>query len=208
MLRGEIEALLEGIRNITPDAIHSLHAETLRLHHLVDDLYQLALSDLGTLTYRKEDINLAEVLKDSVESYNVKIVRKDIKLTINISQGSNILVFADAERLHQLFTSLIDNSLKYTDAGGELIIRLTCDAQAMLDFEDSAPGVPEGALDRLFDRLYRVEGSRNRSSGGAGLGMAICRSIVEAHEGTISAHLSPLGGVLIRVTIPVAGGCL
>ncbi len=109
--------------------------------------------------------------------------------------------------MHQLFGNLIDNSLKYTDAGGELIIRLTCsDGQATVDFKDSAPGVLDVELDRLFDRLYRVEGSRSRSSGGAGLGLAICRNIVEGHAGTIAAHPSPLGGVLIRVTISVAGG--
>jgi two-component system sensor histidine kinase BaeS len=207
VLRGEIEALLEGIRKITPDAIHSLHAEVLRLNHLVDDLYQLALSDLGALTYRKEDIDLAEVLKDSIESYGAELVRKDITLTKDISPGSKI-VFADAERLHQLFSNLLDNSLKYTDAGGKLVIRLTCsDAQAMVDFEDSAPEVPEGDLDKVFDHLYRVEGSRSRVSGGAGLGLAICRNIVEAHAGTISAHPSPLGGILIRVSIPVVGDC-
>jgi two-component system sensor histidine kinase BaeS len=69
------------------------------------------------------------------------------------------------------------------------------------------PGVPESELDKLFDRLYRVEASRNRESGGAGLGLAICRNIVDAHAGTISAHPAPLGGVLIRVTLPIAGEC-
>jgi two-component system sensor histidine kinase BaeS len=207
VLRGEIEALLEGIRNITPDAIRSLHAESLRLNRLVEDLYQIALSDLGTLTYRKEDIDLAEVLNDSIESYRADFVRKDITLTKDVSPSAKIIVFADAERMHQLFGNLIDNSLKYTDAGGELIIRLTCsDGQATVDFKDSAPGVLDVELDRLFDRLYRVEGSRSRSSGGAGLGLAICRNIVEGHAGTIAAHPSPLGGVLIRVTISVAGG--
>ena len=116
-------------------------------------------------------------------------------------------MFADRERLHQLFANLLENSLKYTDAGGKLIIRLSChDGQAAIDFEDSAPGVPEEELDRLFERLYRVEGSRSRTSGGAGLGLAICKNIVEAHDGTISAHQSPFGGLLIRITFPVTGG--
>ncbi len=208
VLRGEIEALLEGIRNTTPESIRSLHAEALRLHRLVDDLYQLSLSDLGTLTYRKEDIDLIEVLEDSIEPYFEKLARKDITLSKDISPGSKLIIFADAERMHQLFANLIDNSLKYTNTGGELVMRLTCrNNQAVIDFEDTAPGVPEEELDRLFDRLYRVEASRNRASGGAGLGLAICKNIVEAHAGTISAHPSPLGGVLIRITIPVGSGC-
>jgi two-component system sensor histidine kinase BaeS len=208
VLRGEIEALLDGIRDTTPEAVRSLHAEALRLHRLVDDLYQLALSDLGTLTYHKEDLDLAEVLRNSIEPYRAEFTRKGIKLSSDISNESEITVFADRERLQQLLTNLIDNSLKYTDTGGELVIRLACsNNQAALEFQDSSPGVPEDELDRLFDRLYRVEGSRNRSSGGAGLGLAICRNIVEAHAGTITAHPSPLGGVLIRVNLPATGGC-
>jgi two-component system, OmpR family, sensor histidine kinase BaeS len=208
VLRGEIEALLDGIRNTTPEAIRSLHAEALRLHRLVDDLYQLSLSDLGTLTYHKEDSNLVEILKDSIESYSTEFARNGITLTEEIAQGLQLIVFADRQRLYQLFANLIENSLKYTESGGVLIIRLAChNGQAAIDFEDSAPGVPENELGRLFDRLYRVEGSRNRTSGGAGLGLAICRNIVEAHAGTISALPSQLGGILVRITIPVAGRC-
>jgi len=209
VLRGEIEALLEGIRSTTPEAVRSLYAETLRLTRLVDDLYQLALSDLGALTYHKENLDLAEILSDSIELYRSEFTLKGISLITDISRESKLTVFGDAERLHQLFTNLLDNSLKYTDAAGKLIVRLTCrHAQATIDFEDSAPGVPEEEMERLFDRLYRVERSRGRSSGGAGLGLAICRNIVEAHAGAISAHPSALGGVTIRVIMPTAGGCV
>ena len=166
VLRGEIEALLEGIRNTTPEAIRSLHTEALRLHRLIDDLYQLALSDLGTLTYRKEDLDLVEVLKDSIEPYHAEFARKGLTLTVNILQGFEVTVFADRERLHQLFANLLENSLKFTESAGKLVIRLAChDGHAAIDFEDSAPGVPEEELDRLFDRLYRVEASRSRCIG-------------------------------------------
>jgi two-component system sensor histidine kinase BaeS len=208
VLRGEIEALMEGIRNTTPESIRSLHAEVMRLHRLVDDLYQLALSDLGTLAYHKEELNLPALLRDSIESHRAEFIRKGITLTFDASQESGLTVFADSERLYQLFGNLLDNSLKYTDAEGELAVRLACiDNQAVVEFRDSAPAVFESDLGRLFDRLYRVEGSRNRASGGAGLGLAICKNIVEAHEGTITAHPSPLGGVIIVVAIPVAGRC-
>jgi two-component system sensor histidine kinase BaeS len=116
------------------------------------------------------------------------------------------MVFADWERLDQLFANLFENSLRYTDAGGEIVIGLAfSEGRAIIEFQDSAPGVPMNELERLFDRLYRVEGSRSRVSGGAGLGLAICKNIVEAHEGTISAHPSSLGGLLIRITFPVSG---
>jgi len=208
VLRGEIEALMEGVRNTTPEAIGSLHAETLRLHRLVEDLYQLALSDLGTLTYRKEDLDLAQVLRDSIEPSLEEFARTGITFISEISEEDEIIVFGDRERLLQLFVNLFDNSLKYTDVRGNITVRLMChNSKAKIEFEDSLPGVPESELDKLFDRLYRVEASRNRESGGAGLGLAICRNIVDAHAGTISAHPAPLGGVLIRVTFPIAGEC-
>jgi two-component system, OmpR family, sensor histidine kinase BaeS len=209
VLRGEIEALLDGIRTITPETIRSLHAETLRLSRLLEDLYQLSLSDMGALTYRKEDLDLTEVLEVSIETYRAEFARKDIRLRMDIAERPAIRVFADRERMHQLFANLLDNSLKYTDRGGELIIRLTYhDSRAAIDFEDSPPGVPGAELERLFDRLYRVEESRNRLSGGAGLGLAICRNIAEGHDGTIAAYPSSLGGLMITVTIPASGRSL
>lgn len=202
VLRGEIEALIEGIRSTTPEAIRSLHTEALRLHRLVDDLYQLALSDLGAMTYRKEELDPVEVLRDSIALHRAEIERKKITLTEEISGEQEVGVFADRQRISQLFSNLLDNTMKYTDTGGRIIVRLTYHkGQIVIETEDSAPGVPAGELDRLFERLYRVEGSRSRSSGGAGLGLAICKNIVEAHDGSISAHNSPLGGLLIRVTI-------
>jgi len=206
VLRGEIEALLDGVRSITPETIRSLHAEALRLGRLVDDLYQLSLSDIGALTYRKENLDLGKTLRDSMESFRAEFGRKGIAISANLLRETGFTVFADRERLNQLFANLFENSLRYTDAGGKLVIDLfLSEGRVVLEFQDSAPGVPKHELHRLFERLYRVEGSRSRASGGAGLGLAICRNIVEAHEGTISAHPSSLGGLLIRVTLPVAG---
>ena len=204
VLRGEIEALLDGIRAVTPDTVRSLHAEILRLSRLVEDLYQLSLSDIGALTYRKENLDVVEVLEDSVESYRAEFARKGIVLTADIPGAGEAVVFADRERLTQLFANLFENSLRYTDAGGTLAVGLSLgEGHVVIELQDSAPGVAEKELGRLFERLYRVEGSRSRTTGGAGLGLAICKNIVEAHEGNISAHQSPLGGVLIRITFPV-----
>lgn len=207
ILRGEIEALLDGIRSITPERVRSLHAEVLRLNRLVDDLYQLSLSDIGALTYRKENIDLTRVLTESLETYRTEFGQKGIRLKAHISEAGSITVFADQERLAQLFANLFENSLRYTDEGGELAVSLVYDKNfAAIEFQDSKPGVSDQDLNRLFDRLYRVEGSRNRKTGGAGLGLAISNNIIEAHGGSISAHRSPLGGLLIRITLPVERG--
>ena len=206
ILRGEIEAVQDGIRHATPEAIGSLHGEVMQLSRVVDDLYQLSLSDVGALSYLKEKLDLADVLIQSLDLFRSEFAAKNISLMVEIQDGAAFPVFADGERLHQLFDNLFENSLKYTDPGGELFVRLECrDDLSTVNLQDSSPGVPEDNLERLFDRLFRVEGSRSRTSGGAGLGLAICKNIVEAHEGTIAALPSPLGGVWIRVELPLTG---
>ncbi len=202
VLRGEIEALLDGVRTITPERVRSLHGEVLRLSRLVDDLYLLSLSDIGAFTFRKEDLDMARLLKESLESYRNAFERKWITLTANIPDAEST-IHADRERLTQLFGNLFENSLRYTDGGGELAVSLRRDKdRVVIEFQDSKPGVPDEDLDRLFDRLYRVDSSRSRRTGGAGLGLAIAKSIAEGHGGTVSAHHSPLGGLLIRVALP------
>ncbi|MBN1141467.1 MAG: HAMP domain-containing protein [Deltaproteobacteria bacterium] len=205
VLRGEVEALLDGVRPATPEAVASLHTETLRLGRLVDDLYQLSLSDLGGLTYRKEPTDLVELLKGEIDTFRDDFNRKGIAVCFEPPEGRAML-FADPDRLRQLFDNLLENSLKYTFPGGELRIGIEAlPGFAQVEFQDSAPGVGEQELPRLFERLYRVEASRSRDSGGAGLGLAICRNIAEAHEGRIEATPSTLGGLGITVTLPLYG---
>lgn len=204
VLRGEIEALQDGIRPSNPDTLQSLHAEVLRLHALVDDLYELSLSDLGALQYRKATIDLGAVLAEAINAFRERFASKNITVEAPYAQPTPVLVFADRERLYQLWTNLLENALRYTDPGGHLRVWYTLqDKTVLVHMQDSAPGVAPEALSQLFDRFYRVEASRTRSQGGAGLGLAICKNIVEAHGGQISAQSSPLGGVWIQCTLPV-----
>ncbi|MEA5112489.1 MAG: ATP-binding protein [Geobacteraceae bacterium] len=203
VLRGEVEALQDGVRQPTAETIHSIHADILRLSRLIDDLYQLSLSDAGALTYRKEDLDLEEVLAEILDSYRQEFAAKEITICEERSREGKARIFGDRERLQQLFSNLLDNVLKYTDPGGRLEIRMDWSgAGVVVDFQDSAPGVPADELEKLFERLYRVDSSRNRSTGGAGLGLAICRNIAEAHAGSITACPSLLGGVWIRLELP------
>jgi len=206
VLRGEIEAIQDDIRLPTADAISSLHNETLRLGRLVDDLYQLSLYDLGALAYRKTEQDCALILGQAVDSFRPEFASHTITLLYEPPNGEARHLFADGERLRQLFHNLLENSLRYTDPHGTLIVRLEyTDSDALIHFQDSAPGVPSEAMERIFERLYRVETSRSRATGGAGLGLSICRNIVEAHQGRIEAQQSPLGGLWLRVTLPLTG---
>jgi two-component system sensor histidine kinase BaeS len=199
-LRSQVEAILDGVRQPTTESVKAIHNEIMRFTRLVDDLYQLSMSDVGAQTYRKKEVAVSEVIQQALSIISPEFSAKNI--TVQYEAADNGTVFGDAERLRQLFGNLLDNSLKYTDPGGELSIKvLKDDGSVMIDVQDSAPGVADAELDKLFERLYRVDSSRSRATGGAGLGLAICRNIVEAHEGTITAKPSPLGGLWIRVEL-------
>ena len=145
------------------------------------------------------------MLRELCDDYAAAFTAQDITLKLMLPPESqeSLLLTADPLRRRQLFANLLENSLKYTDPSGrcELSTRIE-GKRVIVDLHDSPPGVPSTALPQLFERLYRVDGSRSRASGGAGLGLAICRAIVTAHNGTIIARPSPLGGLWVRVTLP------
>jgi len=201
VLRGEIQALQDGVRTPTPAALDSLNAECERLGSLIEDLYELSLADAGALEYRFERIDLAEIVADIVDAQRSACV--DAGLAIETTADATVPVRGDARRLSQLVANLLANARRYTDAPGRIRVEARAvRGGAQLIVEDTAPGVPADALPRLFDRLYRVESSRSRAAGGAGLGLAICRAIVEAHDGRIEATASPIGGLRVVVELP------
>ncbi|HET8711686.1 MAG TPA: ATP-binding protein, partial [Spongiibacteraceae bacterium] len=202
ILRGELEAILDGVRPSDHEHLQSLHQEVQHLTRLVDDLHALTTADIGGLQYRKTLCDVAELWRDQCAAHQQNFKAAGLSLTTDIP-GQEIELYADEDRLRQLLDNLLDNSRKYTAAGGTVQV----DVEALpggveLIVQDSAPGVPEAALPKLFDHLFRVEDSRNRATGGSGLGLAICQRIVTAHEGEISAGLSELGGLRIRVFFP------
>ncbi len=204
ILRGEIEALQDGINQPDQQTLASLHQEAIHLQRLVDDLYNLSMSDNGALSYRKETLDILALLRETLALHATQLQEQSLHtdtLGIGIEPA---LMQGDPQRLQQLFKNLLENSLRYTDKPGQLRISTTV-SPGWIDirFEDSAPGVPDDALPRLFERLYRVESSRNRATGGAGIGLSICRNIVDAHDGTISANHSALGGLELLVHLPL-----
>ena len=108
-------------------------------------------------------------------------------------------------RLRQLFINILENAHRYADAPGVLLVdRSFSLGRVVIRIEDSGPGVPPEVLDRLFDRLYRVDAARSRSHGGSGIGLAICKAVVEAHGGEIRAENSAAGGLAVIVEIPLS----
>lgn len=202
VLRGELEAIQDGVRKFTPESVASLQAEVGTLTKLVDDLHQLSMSDEGALAYQKTTVDVIPLLEVAGGAFRERFASRD--LTLQFSLPDSVTVFGDRDRLMQLFNNLLENSLRYTDSGGSLRISAEQrDKRVLITFADSAPGVSDDQLKKLFERFYRAEGSRNRASGGSGLGLAICVNIVEAHNGRIHAAHSPFGGVSITVELPL-----
>ncbi len=200
IVRGEIEALQDGVRPLDRDAVNSLAGEAARLARLIDDLHTLSLSDLGALTYHKEPVDLAEIVQDAVDAQRPALLEKKLEIQLNLG---SFLVSGDADRLAQVFANLLQNSLRYTDAPGRIEVGIKQVAgQVVVQWQDSSPGVPDEDLARLTEHLFRVEGSRSRAGGGSGLGLAIADAIVQAHGGTLAAGASPLGGLRIELRFP------
>jgi two-component system sensor histidine kinase BaeS len=205
VLRGEIEALEDGVRPLGPASLGSLAQEVAQLARLVEDLHLLSLSDLGALDYHKEPLDLAEAVEDVVDAHRRALAERGLEVALRLERGARIL--GDATRLGQVFGNLMQNTLRYTDAPGRLAIALRrAGGRVVVDWEDSSPGVAEADLPRLTERLFRVEASRSRAGGGSGLGLAIARAIVEAHDGTLLARPSALGGVRWEISFPAVRG--
>ena len=204
VLRGEIEALQDGIRQPNAQNLEKLHGETMHLGRLVNDLYELSMSDIGALNYKKIKVDPVGILESTIELFEQRFAQKGLQLIVNLPPNTSVALLADPDRLQQLFTNLLENSLRYTDSPGQLEIRMEGHMNSFtFHFQDSSPGVQPSQIPKLFDRLYRVEESRNRAKGGAGLGMAICKNIVEAHRGQIDASHSPHGGLWIKIELPL-----
>ncbi len=203
-LRGELEAMQEGVRTYSPQRLDSLHEEVLRLQRIVDDLHQLSLSDAGAMRYSFHSLSLTTIIQQVLERSSLRLQEKKLQYDMAIS-GDETSVYGDADRLAQLFNNLLQNSVRYTDNNGRLnvSVRFQQDKTVTVTWEDSEPGVLSTSLEKLFDRLYREEKSRNRDKGGSGLGLSICRSIVNAHRGDITAKASSLGGVAITIVLPL-----
>jgi two-component system, OmpR family, sensor histidine kinase BaeS len=200
ILRGEIEAMQDGVREINAERLGSLHDETDRIGKLVGDLHLLFVADSQNLVQQKHPVKPLAILKDVISAFETRLMQAGIRLEANSLEDQSALIVGDEDRLRQLFANLIENTLRYTDSPGTLRISHYCSLQELtLVFEDSVPGVPAEALDRVFDRLYRVDKSRSRALGGSGLGLSICKEIVSGHGGQIRAAHSSLGGLLISI---------
>lgn len=203
ILKGELEAIQDGIRKPDEAAIISLQNEAQALSQLIDDLYQISLSDIGGLRYNMARVDLNACITQVVQTFQERLDAKHHQFTLTLPNPA-VILHADEQRLTQLFKNLMENTLRYTDANGIVKLNVTSNKkEVLISLQDSTPGVTEAELPKIFERLYRVESSRNRATGGAGLGLPLCQTIVQAHGGKIHAQHSALGGVHIDIVLPL-----
>ena len=204
-IRAMIEALHDGV--VTDEAMVQRYYQTIRadivaLNSLLDDLFELAQLDAGGLQLDFQPHALRDLVSDALESFHALAQQKGVSLSGTVSAEVDPVVL-NAPKIGRVLANLIQNALAYTPAGGQVQVAVQRTAVGVqLTVQDSGPGFPPADLGRVFDKFYRGEEARTRAKGGAGLGLAIARGIVEAHAGQITAANAPNGGAIITVLLP------
>ena len=181
----------------------SLYDEAVLLSQLVDDLQDLALSDAGQLTLHRELTDADELVASAVRAVQPEASSRGVTVHLEGSAES-VLVWADVRRVGQVLRNLLANALAYTPAGG----RITVSAEAVGDeltvrVEDTGPGIADEHVPNLFERFYRVDSSRARATGGAGIGLAVVKQLVEAHGGMVGVRSVVGTGTTFSFTLPL-----
>ena len=208
IMLGELECLEDGLTPFDKAAVASFKEEAFALYKLVADLHQLTQADQGKLFIACQPSNISEIVNTCLQKYQAIFQEREI--SVNNKLPAILMADVDQSRLQQVFINLFENCARYTDQLGNVRVSASQDNECIrLVIKNSAPKMSEESLSKLFDRLYRVDSSRNKASGGSGLGLAICAAIIEAHGGKISAVNSSSDGVVgnylaISITLPIS----
>jgi signal transduction histidine kinase len=205
IIRTHIDLALK--RERTPEeyreALQTCLRSAERMSSVVQGLLTLARADSGADTFARDEIRLDSVVRAVVESLQAAADERQIALHLDLAP---VVVWGDGDRLADVASNLVSNAVRYNRPGGQVTVTLLDEAgDAELRVADTGIGIPAPARARIFERFYRVDDARSRAAGGAGLGLAITRWIVEGHGGTITVEDRPGGGSLFVVTLPGDG---
>lgn len=196
-LRGYLEALKDGVVPPTPELLASLHEEALFQQRIVDDLQDLALAEAGALTYHRAPTDLADLLETCRVAQQSAADAAQVTLRVEIEDSAMVRV--DADRLRQVIGNLVSNALRATPPGGTITLRA---AGSTIVVRDTGEGIAAENLANIFDRFWRADTARGRTTGGSGLGLAIARQIITDHDGQITADSEPGVGSAFTITLP------
>ncbi|HBF39999.1 MAG TPA: two-component sensor histidine kinase [Firmicutes bacterium] len=199
-LQSHLEAMIDGIWDPDRQRLKSCHDEVNRISRMVKDLERLTKFESSRLILDVNEFDLGDLIRQLMINFQSEAVRKGIRLVYNENQ---IFIRADKDKMSQLLINLIANSLKYTSSGG--LIELRCQESAentTITVCDTGSGIAPKDLPFVFERFYRADKSRNRLTGGSGIGLTIVKAIVEAHEGTITVKSEVGKGTEFTITLP------
>ena len=205
ILRGETELALRGDKNTEElkQILNSNLEEISRMGHLVDDLLLLSKSEMGEIPLKMEALNLNEMLEELHFHGAIIAEPKQIKVEL-LAPEQQVSIFADANRIRQVFLNLLTNGIKYTPEGGTVTIDWSLQGEmARIIFKDTGIGIDSEHQQNIFDRFYRIDKTRNRNDGGSGLGLAIAKWLVEAHGGSIMVCSAPGQGSSFAILLPL-----
>jgi two-component system phosphate regulon sensor histidine kinase PhoR len=204
-IQGYTETLLDGSteNGNAREFLEIIRKNAARMSRLTEDLLTLARVESGEQRFDVQPTSPAELLNDAVESFRDMVHSQGMELTVE--EVANIPVNADREAIHQVFSNLIENAMKYATSGKKIVLGARPSARGVEFYvRDFGPGIASEHLPRLFERFYRVDKARSRESGGTGLGLAIAKHIMFAHSGTIDAESELNHGSVFLFTLPAA----
>ncbi|QNB48164.1 HAMP domain-containing protein [Thermanaerosceptrum fracticalcis] len=191
VIRGYTDCLLDGVTDHPPNHYYSIiKNETLRLERLIKDLMDLSLLESGKVELHLEEVNLSELIYETVNKFQQRAKTKGIHLFTTVRPHQNIIVYCDADRIEQLLIILLDNAIKYTPSGGAVEVDLRDEKEKVfLSIKDTGIGIPEEDLPFIWERFYKVDKSRNRQNqNGTGLGLSIAKQIADLHHAEMTVE--------------------
>lgn len=199
-IHSHLEAMAEGLWEATPERLNGCVEEVKRLSSLIVDLDRLAKLEQEDLKLKVVEVDLLEVVQGVCGNFEKEADSKNVEISI---EGASSIILADKDRIYQVITNLLSNAIKYTPSGGQIRVQVKDeDVNAVVVLEDNGIGISQKDLPYIFERFYRTDQSRNRKTGGAGIGLTIAKSIVEAHNGRITVESSESTGSRFTVVLP------
>jgi signal transduction histidine kinase len=212
VMRGRLEGIMDGIYPSDGDHVGPALEEVYLLERLVEDLRLLTLAESHQLTFEKQNVDLIEIVRCSINMFQAEADENKIDLSLETSL-EKAMIFVDPLRTEQVISNLLANAMQYIPKGGKIWAKITAgthnsqdrdDNRCELLISDNGPGIPEADIPYIFNRFWRLEKSRGRKTGGAGLGLAITKLLVAEQGGQIEARNLPEGGLQVRVSFPLA----
>ncbi|MFC1994909.1 sensor histidine kinase [Chloroflexota bacterium] len=201
-IRGYLEAILDGVKKPNADTISSLDEEVKLLSRLVDDLQELSLAEAGQMTLIRQQEDIAQLIRQTVSPMEDQVEKSGVSINIELPDGLTP-VNIDHNRISQVLRNLLKNALTHTQKGGVVTVAAGQKGNWVeVIVTDTGEGIPPEDLANIFERFYRVDKSRTRTTGGSGLGLTIARRLVEAHGGMIEAQSEPGKGSRFSFTLP------